>query len=138
MAKHKSSLSEIELPTTVDDQKDLEAKVLLHESKVLSKYMDIPTLLPILRSRQLVTGDEYIHLLSRWEQGFRESTSGLLLELLPRKQPHWAKVFFQVLQEEDEHQGHTHLVELLGKDMEQASQVKLSMLLHLILTPNSV
>ena len=95
----------------------------LQETSALCKYLDLPSILPILRSHHLVTGDEYLQLLRRWEVGLRESTVGLLLEMLPRKHPSWAHLFFRSLQEEKEHRGHTHIIELLEAALKRAPKV---------------
>lgn len=76
--------------------------VLLKEKTTLCHYMDLPTIMPLMRSRQLVTGDEFVQLLKRWETGMRASTIGLLLEILPRKHPNWPRLFFESLQEEED------------------------------------
>lgn len=97
---------------------------LLQESKALGDYMDIPTILPILQSHQLVTSDEYMHLLTRWDKGFHKTTVGILLQLLPRKHPNWALLVFESLQAEKEHRGHSYLVDLLRKSMQEHTKVK--------------
>ena len=95
----------------------------LQETTALCKYLDLPSILPIIRSHHLVTGDEYLQLLRRWEAGLRESSIGLLLEMLPRKHPNWAELFFRSLQEEKEHRGHTHIIEVLETAIQHAPKV---------------
>ena len=97
--------------------------VLNHEKSAMCHYLDLPTILPLMRSRQLLTGDEFMQLLKRWETGSRETTVGLLLEMLPRKHPNWSSLLFESLQEEEEHMGHVYLVEVLRKSLERASKV---------------
>lgn len=96
---------------------------LLREKRVICHYLDLPTIMPLMQSRQLETGDEFMQLLKRWETGARESTVGLLLEILPRKHPNWSHLLFQSIQEEEEHKGHVYLVEVLQKSLEKASKV---------------
>lgn len=103
---------------------------LLKEKRALCHYLDLPTIMPLMRSRQLVTGDELVQLLKRWETGMRESTIGLLLEILPRKHPNWPQLFFESLQEEEEHKGHTYLLAVLEKALEKGSKVSMTMCLY--------
>ena len=106
-----------EAVSTVEGKSDGEilSTAFFKESKALSQYLDLPTLLPILRSKSLVTCEEFIHLATRWEKGLRESTNSLLLQLLPRKGPRWSLLLYEALQEEVEHRGHEHLVKLLQR-----------------------
>lgn len=97
--------------------------LLPQDAKAVLQYLDIPTILPMLQSHRLVTGEEYLHLLTRWEQGLHQTTVGILLEILPRKHLRWTPLFLQALQEEKEHIGHVYLSELLGKPLEVALEV---------------
>lgn len=110
-------------PEPEHDAQLLSAAV-LRESKSFSQFTDIPTILPILQSKNLVTGEEFSLLLARWDRGLRDTTVGLLLQLLQRKGPQWALLLYQSLQEESEHRGHDHLVEVLRKDIEEESKLE--------------
>lgn len=92
------------------------------QSKAFSQYIDIPTILPILRAKSLLTGEEFTHLLTRWEKGLRDTTACLMLELLPRKTPEWALLLYEALEQESEHRGHQYLVELLKRSSEERSE----------------
>lgn len=93
--------------------------LVVKETKALCQFTDLPTLLPILRSRQLVTGDEFVYLHNRWEQGIRTTTVGVLLEVLQRKHPNWAFLLLESLREEEEHKGHEYLVGLIEEAIQK-------------------
>ena len=123
-------LNEVTEPQDSVDSHDTqphESQVLLSavvhkQSKAFSKFLDLPTILPILRAKSLVTGEEFTQLHARWDRGLRDTVVGLLLELLPRKGPDWALLLYRSLQEEFEHRGHEHLVDLLKKAIEEDSE----------------
>ena len=120
------ALSDCKIVSKDTGTEGTKSEVLLpQDAKAVIQYLDIPTILPMLQSHRLVTGEEYLHLLTRWEQGLRQTTVGILLEILPRKHPRWTPLFLQALQEEKEHIGHVYLSELLGKTLEVALEVLL-------------
>ncbi len=120
-----TSLQESPVEPHSDESLDINllTSVLLKETKTLCQFIDIPTLLPVLQSRQLVTGEEFLCLLNRWEQGSHKSTVGILLEILPRKHPNWALLLFESFREEEEHKGHVYLVDLLEESVQQKHKV---------------
>jgi hypothetical protein len=100
-------------------------RLLLQEKRAdVCHYLDIPTIMPMIQRRQLVTGDEFMQLLKHWETGARETTVGVLLEILARKHPNWSHLLFKSLQEEGEHKGHVYLVEVLKGSLEKKKNAK--------------
>ena len=106
------------------DEMELLNSVLLKETKTLIQFTDVPTLLPILKCHQMVTGDDFLYLLKRWEDGFRNSTVGILLEVLQRKHPHWAFLLLESLREEGEHKGHAFLIDHLKEAVKQKKELQ--------------
>ena len=100
--------------------------VLLEKTKELCQFIDIPTLLPVLKSRHLVTSDDFLELLKRWEQGLHRTTVGVLLEILPRKHPEWTLLLFESLRDEEEHAGHVYLAGLLKESAKKRLELQVA------------
>ena len=90
---------------------------------LLVQYVDLPTLLPYLRTRNLVTGDEYLQLSKRWTDGYRQqAVMELVTAVLPRKGPTWERGLVEALQAsvqpecEDVHAGHEYILQCLERD----------------------
>ena len=102
---------------------------------LLVQYVDLPTLLPYLRTRNLVTSDEYLQLSKKWTDGYRQQAAmELVTAVLPRKGPTWERGLVEALEAsvqpecEDVHAGHEYILQCLetdgrgGVDWEQVSR----------------
>jgi len=65
----------------------------------LGQYTDIPTLLPFLKPRNLLTDEEYLQLSKKWEDGYRDTTVHQLVVALKRKCPRWERELIAALEE---------------------------------------
>ena len=85
----------------------------------LGQYTDIPTLLPFLKPRNLLTDEEYLQLSKKWEDGYRDTAVHQLVVALKRKCPRWERELIAALEESvhpengSVHAGHQHLLEVL-------------------------
>jgi len=95
----------------------------------LGQYTDIPTLLPFLKPRNLLTDEEYLQLSKKWEDGYRDTTVHQLVVALKRKCPRWERELIAALEESvhpengSMHEGHQHLLEVLKMQQMESDYV---------------
>ena len=88
-------------------------------SPQLGQYTDIPTLLPFLKQRNLLTDEEYLQLSKKWEDGCCGPAVHRLVLALKRKCPRWEMELIAALEESvrpengSVHEGHEYLLRVL-------------------------
>lgn len=87
---------------------------------LLENYIDLPSLLPLLKDYRLLKDDESLALSRKWEHGQRRASVDELLALLPRTGPRWKEELYRVIQTSvdenaDSHRGHQHIIEVWEK-----------------------
>ena len=84
---------------------------------LLGSYLDLPSLLPLLKNYRLLKDDEFLGLSKRWECGQRKASVEELLALLPRTGPSWKEELYSIIKTSvrDENadcpRGHCYIIE---------------------------
>ena len=100
---------------------------------LLVQYLDLPTMLPYLRTRNLVTSDEYLQLSGKWAEGRRQSAvMDLVSAILPRKRPTWEEELMEVLEASvqpgclDVHAGHEYILQCVAIARDRSGESELT------------
>ena len=91
------------------------SKLLQKCSCELMRSLNVDSLLPYLQREQLVTHQEFVHLIHPNRTNYEKKQ--FLLSILPSKGENAYKRFICCLSEDTEHTGHAYLVELLTRQM---------------------